>query len=232
MVSNSSPAEELELVDSERNIVGKSNKKFNFESFIDSNKIPISLALLGLILVGFGAFMFRQGSFGETPEIEVLESASSVEREEIVVEVAGAVEKPGVYRLENGSRVEDLLIAAGGVSASADRDWMEKMINRAARLKDGQKLYIPGVDEQTDVLSANSSGGEQTMSGPRGSGLGDLVNINVATLKELDSLPGIGPVYGQNIIEHRPYSSVEELLSRDVIPKSTYEKIKDKIKVY
>ena len=232
MVSDSSQAEELELVYSAGDDVSKRKKKFNFESFIDNNKIPISLALLGLILVGFEAFMFKQGSFGETPEIEVLESASSVKEEEIVVEVAGAVEKPGVYRLENGSRVEDLLITAGGVSAGADRDWMEKMINRAARLKDGQKLYIPDVGEQTDVLSANSNGGEQTISEPWGSGLEDLVNINAATLKELDSLPGIGPVYGQNIIEHRPYSSVEELLSRDVIPKSTYEKIKGKIKVY
>jgi len=210
----------------------RGKKTFNFEKIIDNNKVPIALALLGLILVGFGAFMFRQGSFGETPKIEVLESVSSVEGEEIVVEVAGAVEKPGVYRLENGSRVEDLLIAAGGVSASADRDWMEKMINRAARLKDGQKLYIPDVDEQTDVLSANSNGGGQTTSRPWGSGLEDLVNINAATLKELDSLPGIGPVYGQNIIEHRPYSSVEELLGRDVIPKSTYEKMKNKVTAY
>ena len=59
-----------------------------------------------------------------------------------------------------------------------------------------------------------------------------MVNINTATLKELDTLPGIGPVYGQNIIEHRPYSTVEELLSKAVLKKNVYEKIKDKVSVY
>ncbi|MHA2055880.1 MAG: ComEA family DNA-binding protein [Candidatus Hodarchaeales archaeon] len=56
--------------------------------------------------------------------------------------------------------------------------------------------------------------------------------MNTATLKELDSLPGIGPVYGQSIIEHRPYSTVEELLSKDALKKSTYEKVKDLVTVY
>jgi competence protein ComEA len=206
-------------------------ESLGFEKILDKNKIPFALAIIGLILVGFGAFMYRQGSFGKTPEIEVLESAT-INEEEIVVEVAGAVEKPGVYKLHDGSRVEDLLIVAGGVSATANRDWMEKMINRAARLKDGQKLYIPDVDEQTDVLSAKRTGGEQTTSPAWGSGLGDMVNINTATLKELDALPGIGPGYGQNIIEHRPYSNTEELLINDVVPKNTYEKIKDSVTVY
>jgi len=229
MTSGNAREEDLELINGGMNQFQK--KENGFENFVDHNKIPITLAVLGLILVGFGAFLFKQGSFGETTEIEVLESTSVVE-EEVVVEVAGAVEKPGVYRLENGSRVEDLLITAGGISANADRNWMEKMINRAGRLKDGQKLYIPYLDEQTDVLSANSEVGGQTTSEARGSGLEGLVNINTATLKELDTLPGIGPVYGQNIIEHRPYSSTEELLSRDVLKKSTYEKMKDNVTAY
>jgi competence protein ComEA len=206
-------------------------KKFGWEQMIDNNKITITLVFIGLILVGFGAFLFRQGEFGESPEIQVLESTEK-EEELIVVEVAGAVEKPGVYRLRNGSRVEDLLIAADGISASADRDWVEKTINRAAKLKDGQKLYIPDVSEQKNVLSANSNGGGQTASPVQGSGLGDLINVNTATLKELDTLPGIGPVYGQNIIEHRPYSSIEELVERDVLKKSTFEKIREMITAF
>lgn len=218
-----------DLILTDERISGR--RSWDFEKIIDNNKTSIALVLLGLILVGFGVFLYRQGSFNETPEIEVLESAT-VEEQVVVVEVAGAVEKPGVYRLEDGSRVEDLLIAADGISANADRDWVERTINRAARLKDGQKLYIQSEDEQSSVLSDNSSGGEQITSPSWGSGLSDQVNINTATLKELDTLPGIGPVYGQKIIEHRPYSDIEELRNRDVVPKSTYEKMKDKITIY
>ena len=59
-----------------------------------------------------------------------------------------------------------------------------------------------------------------------------LININTSDLKSLDSLSGIGPVYAQNIIEHRPYSNTSELVSKGVIPNNTYLKIKDKISVY
>jgi len=208
-----------------------SGTKFDWEKIIDNNKITIALVFTGLILVGFGAFLYKQGEFGGSDEVQVLENTEKDE-ELIVVEVAGSVEKPGVYRLENGSRVEDLLIAADGISVNADRDWVEKTINRAAKLKDGQKLYIPDINEQNDVLSANSSGGEQTASQSQGSGLGGLININTATLKELDTLPGIGPVYGQNIIEHRPYSTIEELVERDVLKQSTLEKIREMISVF
>ncbi|MFZ5932777.1 MAG: helix-hairpin-helix domain-containing protein [Patescibacteria group bacterium] len=195
----------------------------DIDNFLFRLRYPIAVFLLGAILAGLGLVISRnEGNVG-TGGVEVLTEATEAQEEvfEIVVEIAGRVEKPGVYKLPKDSRVEDLLIAAGGVSADADRIWMEKSLNRAARLVDGAKIYIPAV-----------GGGSTAVLVGQGSGSTGLININTASQKELESLPGIGPVYGQNIVEHRPYSNVEELLTKEVLKKSTYEKIKNLVTVY
>ena len=196
----------------------------NIDDFFFRFRYAILIFLLGAILTGVGLFISRNEKDGDTDKVEVLTGASEAQDEgsEIVVEIAGEVEKPGVYKLPKNSRVEELLIASGGISEGADRDWMEKSLNRAARLADGQKIYIPAVGEQGSNVSGASWG----------SGGSGLININSASQKELESLPGIGPAYAQNIIEHRSYSNVEELSTKGVLKKSTYEKIKDLVTVY
>jgi competence protein ComEA len=176
----------------------------------------IFLLLIGAILIGFGALLVK-GENDSSNKIEVLESAteSQGQTKEIVVEVSGAVEAPGVYKLPADSRIEDALIAAGGISVNADRVWLEKSLNRAAKLIDGQKIYI--------FFQGESTGGE-VKSG--------FVNINTASQKELESLWGIGRISAQNIIEHRPYSTVEELLVKKILKKNVYERNKDKLTVY
>jgi competence protein ComEA len=165
--------------------------------------------------------------------VEVLSGTTSGEGTgEIAVEIAGEIIKPGVYKLPMGSRVDDLLVISGGFSASADRKWTDKYLNRASKLTDGQKVFIPSVNEQLGVLSAKNTGGDQTVSSTFSSDSNTLININTASLGELDSLPGIGPVYGQSIIEHRPYSNVEELLSKGALKSSVYQKVKDLVSVY
>jgi len=208
-----------------------------YSSFFDKNKVSIAIFLIGLIFIGIGVFMYRQGLLGSGDKIEIISSSDSVSetpdsKKQIVVEISGSVEKPGVYTLSEGVRVEDLLIAAGGISVEADRVWVEKFINRAAKLIDGQKLYIPKLGEQSDSASANNDGGVKLDQGVLGANSSGMVNINTASLSELDSLPGIGQVYGQSIIEHRPYSSIDELVSRGAIKQSVFDKIKDKITVY
>lgn len=217
-------------------------KAFKPEEFLDSNKIPILVALFGLILLGFGIFLYKNTSIFEADEIEIVDNSKSGDGAdaEMVVEIAGSVEKPGVYKLKSNSRIEDLLVSCGGLSAEADRDWVSKYINRAARLSDGQKIYIKSVSEtqqnqvvkQTDASSAKNEEGYQSVSTVLGTNEEGLTNINTATFTQLDALPGIGQVYGQKIIEQRPYSNTEDLLNRGILPKSTYEKIKDKITVY
>lgn len=203
----------------------------NPEELIFRYRYPILAGLVGVILVGLGLFLTRSGLNLSSTKVEVLEATTESQNIEFFVEVAGAVEKPGVYKVSSDSRIEDALIVAGGLSSDADRVWVEKTLNRAAKISDGQKIYIP-THNQSNSSSANLGGGDQSESSvlaDRGSG---LVNINTATLKELDTLPGIGPVYGQSIIDHRPYSNIEELTSKGVLKGSVYEKIKDKITVY
>lgn len=218
--------ESLEIIDFGNE---KEDRSFDLDKFFNTNRSLIIFVLLGVIFAGIGAFFLGTRGYSSS-KVEVLESPVEQKQKELVVEVAGAVEKPGVYKLETGARVEDALILAGGLSADADRDWVEKMLNRAAKLTDGQKIFIP--DKQSNSLSANKNVGYQNISSVLGDKNEDLVNINTASAKELDSLPGIGQVYAQKIIEQRPYSNLEELVSKKVIPQSTYEKIKDKITVW
>jgi len=142
----------------------------------------------------------------------------------LYVDVAGSVEKPGVYKLPSGSRIGDALVVAGGLSASADREWVAETINLASEVKDGEKIYIPLL-YRDDPSQMQSKGSSLSYKGTK-------VNINTATSGELDSLAGIGEARAQAIIANRPYGSSEELVSKAKIPQSVYEKIKDKISVY
>ena len=143
-----------------------------------------------------------------------------------MVEVSGQINKPGVYNLSAGSRVEDVINAAGGLTSEADTEFVEKRINRAARLSDGQKIYIPSEEENSKIPNSQNSNNEIL------GVLDNLININTASQSELESLWGIGPVYAQNIIEQRPYSSVEELLTKKIIKQNVYDRVKDQISVY
>jgi competence protein ComEA len=135
----------------------------------------------------------------------------------IIVDVAGAVEKPGVYKLPNNSRTADALISAGGLSAAADREAVSKTINLAQKLTDGSKIYIPSINESNSFNQSNKS---------------NLININFASLLELDSLEGVGPVTAQKIIDNRPYQNISDLVTKKVLGKAMFEKIKDKLSVY
>lgn len=197
--------------------------KEELESLVYTHRWVALGGLAGLILLGVGIFLARSGVF-EGTKVEVIDpSASSGQGSEVVVEIAGAVIKPGVYQLGSDGRVEQLLIASGGLSAEADREWVEKNLNRAARLLDGQKIYIPGVGE---TPLRQGSAGQGGVVGGTSTG---LININTATAAELDTLWGIGSARASAIIDGRPFSSVEELLARKIIPPNVYERIKDEV---
>lgn len=201
------------------------------ENFLTSsrNRYLIFLGLVGTILIGGGIFFSKMDLNTPSTKVEVLNAAGEVrDTKEITVEVSGSVIKPGVYKLADGSRVEDLIIISGGFSLLADRNWVDKYLNRASKLTDGQKVYIP----QSGSESAKNNGVDQNTSPAFSPDSNGLININSADLKSLDSLPGIGPVYAQNIIEHRPYSILEELVSKGAIKQSLYDKIKNLISVY
>ena len=138
---------------------------------------------------------------------------------QIVVDVDGAVAHPGLYKLPPDSRVQAALAAAGGLSPQADAH----RINRAAKLHDGQKLYVLSQGESTPPQAASggqscegqsctSAEGGLSGSDPEGQG---LVNINTANATQLTQLPGVGPAIAQKIIDYRtangPFTSVDDL---------------------
>ena len=127
-----------------------------------------------------------------------------------------------------GSIVKDAIGAAGGVTDDADLI----RINLAQELFDQQQIYVPRVDE-AEAPPPVAGGGSRSPSG--GVESGGKININTATIEELDTLPGIGPGYAQRIIEYRevngPFSSIEEIILVSGIGDATFEKIRDSITV-
>lgn len=200
------------------------------EELVFENRWVVAGGLLGLIFLGGGFFLVRAGIF-EGTRVEVIEESSTGNTSStgsgVVVEIAGEVMSPGVYKLEAGSRVEDLLVASGGLSAKADREWVEKNLNRAARVLDGAKIYVPSVEEVSSEEWVVRTGlGSGIVGGATSKG---LININTASQAQLESLWGIGPARASAIIEGRPFSSVEELLTKKIIPSNVYERVKDEI---
>lgn len=195
-------------------------KENSLEEVVYRFRFQIALFLLGASLIGVG-FWFLRPQSREEP-IEVVQEEK--EAGGIVVEIQGEVENPGVYELVAGSRVEDLILAAGGIAEGADQDWVRKNLNRAAKISDGAKIYIPkqGESNQAGITSTSSVVGSSS----------GLVNINTASEAELDKLWGIGPVTARKIIEGRPYSAVEELVTRKILKQNVYETNKDKLSVY
>lgn len=148
-------------------------------------------------------------------------TTSTVAVEVVVVQAAGAVNQPGVYELEAGSRVDDLVRRAGGLSSRADR----ARINLAAALVDGERIWIPAKGEESvpEVVTGGASPGGGTTVGEEGAGGSGRpstpsgpVDLNTATAEQLDVLPGVGPATAAAIIAHReqvgPFQSVEDLL--------------------
>ena len=211
---------------------GEKGLNIDYERLLQKYRIPIALVLLGTILIGLGIVFVNWRPSNSGVEIIEDNSEENIESRMLVIEVAGAVENPGVYEMEPGKRVEDALSVAGGITEEADTVWMEKILNRAAKITDGQKIYIPTIDEQSDVLSAKESGLEQSGSMAFDPNENKMVNINTSSASELETLWGIGPVTAQNIIEHRMYSNIEELLQKGILKSNVYERNKDLLTVY
>jgi len=203
----------------------------DFSQILEKYKIQLGIGLGGLILLGLGVIFFRLNSANK-PKIEIISSDSSQSAATIFVDIQGAVEKPGVYELPANSRINDLLIRAGGLSASADREWVSKNINLAQKLQDGIKIYIPNQKEVRQfggpALSTTAGGEVAGVSGA----IAGKININTASQAQLESLWGIGKKRAADIIANRPYQSIEELVTKAKIPKSVVEKIKEKITIY
>lgn len=161
----------------------------------------------------------------------------------VFVDIGGAVVDPRLAELPNGSRVEDAINAAGGLTEDADMT----LINRAELLTDGEKIYIPTHEEtaagigsdgntagQSSTLTGGSDGGKAGNSGSGSFSGEQKININTADTTQLQTLSGIGPVTAQKIIDYREnhgrFDSIEDIKNVSGIGEKTFEKLKDSIK--
>jgi competence protein ComEA len=199
--------------------------------------IMVALGLVGTILASGGPPVvdlpggvdMASGDAGPLAAIDAGPGA------ELVVEVAGAVAHPGLYRLAAGQRVADAIAAAGGYGPRVDPARATAELNLAARLSDGDRVVVPSRDDPSPPAApggAAGSGGSGSGSGA--SGAMTPVDLNRATAAELDALPGIGPVTAAKIIaarEERRFASVDDLRTRKLVGASTFEKLRDLVTV-
>lgn len=197
-------------------VIDKIKKYPLFALFLFLGLIFFVLGLISLLASSNNdsAIIFEGDS---TRQQDVLSTTASASQKGILVDVAGAVVQPGVYRIGADGRIKDALIAAHGLAENADREYVSKNINLAQKLVDGAKVYFPKVGE-----SRQSSEGIKN----------SVININTASLEELDGLPGIGAVTAQKIIDNRPYGAIEELVSKKAVSKSVFEKVKGRVSVF
>jgi competence protein ComEA len=191
--------------------------------WVGQHRAVLSAALVGAVAVSLTVLLVRRP---EAPRIVVQPPAatrpiaSPPVPERLVVHVSGEVIAPGVYQLPVGARIDDALKAAGGSTESGDIH----RLNLAARLADGQQIVVP--KRISPLLEASASVPSPTP-GP--------INLNAASVAELDRLPGVGPVTAQRIVayreQHGPFTSIEQLRQANLVNTATFEKIKELVSV-
>ena len=203
--------------------------------FLKQRKIVIIICILVIILVGWKIYdssNFETEEESQIMDSNIQESKTEDEEELVIVHVTGEVKKPGVVRVKEGSRVEDIVKAAGGLTENADIS----NINLAYVVEDGTKIRIPSTDDEKQEEYITQSIGEGIiMQEESNNSRGSIVNINTANETELEELPGIGASIAGRIIEYRnkngKFKSIEDIKNVTGIGDSKFEKIKESIRV-
>lgn len=170
-------------------------------------------------------------SSGETSQTKTVTSASKTESDKIFVDIKGAVRKEGVYELTSGSRVTDVVKLAGGFTDDADK----KSVNLAEKVADEAVIYVARVGEEVTPASTPSQAKNTAASGAQQDADSAQINLNTATLEELQTISGIGAKRAQDIIDYRDnnggFSSVDDLKNVSGIGEKTLEKLKAEVTV-
>jgi len=156
----------------------------------------------------------------------------------IFVDLSGAVKKPGLYEIEFGARLKDIIDKGDGLSDEADTTFFQQNFNLAQVVTDQEKIYIPSILEINNGVFIQNQRTLDYLSPGISSNKGVIndapttenkININSATIDELDQLPGIGQATANKIITNRPYTTIDDLITKKVVSKSVFDNIKGQI---
>lgn len=176
----------------------------------------------------------------DNQQITIEENNHTRSPQKFVIDLSGAIQKPDVYEVTPGARLKDVLALAQGLSIDADREFFARNFNLSRYVKDQEKIHVPtkyeimsGAYKEPNRLidftqpqTINFQIAETTSQ----SNL-SKVNINKASLNELDELPGIGQTTAEKIIKQRPFISLEELETKKIMNKNVFDKIKELVSV-
>jgi len=181
---------------------------------------------------------------GSTTEIEIEKKSGDTDTTvslpvsecSVVVDISGAVNNPGVYCFEDGSKIVDVVERAKGFTDKVAYRYVSMRINLSELITDHQKIYIPFEEDvycevkSLEYVETQESSSSQTETSNNSSdSTQSCININTATKDELTTLNGVGESTAQKIIDGRPYETIEDILNVSGIGESTYEKFKDDI---
>ena len=213
----------------------------------ENKKKIISVTLVVISIIGFVIYLITNEKSSninlddivenndkiniEDNEEKAVEDSTAEISKEIVVHITGEVKKEGVVYLKEGARVIDAIEKAGGETKEADLS----QVNLAYILQDGQKIYIPNKNEKNSEYITENIGNNVEENSTSTREEGKKVNINTASIEELDQLPGIGPSIAQRIVdyrtEHGKFKTIEEIQDVKGIGDAKYDEIKDNITV-
>lgn len=203
----------------------------------------IFIIIVICILLFIGGYIMSKANKSGYIELEIENSESNIgitenetnnieelEDKEIIIHVTGAVKKQGIVKVKQDSRISDVIDKAGGISNKADLS----KINLAYVVQDGQKVYVPSIDDKENVNTITEEAGTNVIKdGTDSSNKGSKININKASQTELETLNGIGPSTALKIINYRSdngeFKKIEDIKNVPGIGESKFENIKNDI---
>jgi len=204
----------------------------------NKGKIKI-IILIGVFFIFFATFFIIRNNdtvyeeaYFEDIYVENIDNTELInEVEKIKIHIIGEINSPGIYELVVGSRIQDAIIAAGGQTVNADLD----KVNLAYELEDGQKIKIPSIFQEENVYIYNEPGNNVIIEDENSLGTSSKININKASIEDLQKINGVGPSLAEKIIRYREdngkFKKIEDLKNVSGIGDKKYEVIKEHVTV-
>lgn len=200
----------------------------------------ILIIIVGFMIIFIGYYIMNKvsesnyieldtSSEEETNYIENDNKELEEESNQIVVHITGEVENEGIIKIEEGARISDVIENAGGVTKEADLS----KINLAYTVQDGQKIYVPSINDKEEIETVTDNAGENVIQSNENNVKNERININTANQTELETLNGIGPSTALKIINYRnengKFEKIEDIKNVPGIGDAKFENIKDNI---